>query len=101
MCRDIKSASNGKEKCMLALCQTKCYLIKHSAIQRIATKTDNVSHANTQTHFFFCFRTEILGSNRWEKINEGLNSSFFLLIPPVMFTRGSFDRCMHIHTYTQ
>lgn len=70
MCRDIKSASNGKEKCMLALCQTKCYLIKHSAIQRIATKTDNVSHANTQTHFFFCFRTEILGSNRWEKIKD-------------------------------
>lgn len=101
MCRDIKSASNGKEKCMLALCQTKCYLIKHSALQRIATKTDNVLHANTQTHFFFCFRTEILGSNRWEKINEGLNSSFFLLISPVMFTRGSFDRCMHIHKYTQ
>lgn len=60
MCREIKSASNAKEKRMLALCQTKCYLIKHSAIQRIATKTvinrinsvDNVSHANTQTHFF-------------------------------------------------
>lgn len=65
MCRDIKSASNGKEKCMLALCQTKCYLIKHSAIQRIATKT-----VINRITFFFCFRTEILGSNRWEKIKD-------------------------------